>query len=188
MDHDHPDHRFARLGEGLVIFTQAAVAIEPPQGALDNPPLRAHRKALGALGPLDNLQPYGVMPPPRLDPRDQLAGIGLIGPDHPPTRARVPEEGQHGFRPVTIWHTRRGDDDGQEHPERGDPEMPLAAFDRFVDLKAAEPPVSVVLTDWRARIPARGWRRVPAAPRTAPRSTSGIRCQGPSWRQRQKYW
>jgi len=180
MDHDHPDHRFARPGEVLVIFTQAAVAVEPPQGPLDNPPFRAHRKPLGALGPLDHLQTYGVIRPQRLDPCDQLAGIGLIGPDHPQTRELVPEACQHGFSPVTILHTRRGDDDGEDQPERVDEEMPLAAFDLFMDIKAAEPPFSVVFTDWLSIIPALGWRRFPAATRTSPRSKSCIRCQVPS--------
>jgi hypothetical protein len=155
---------------------------------LDNPPLRAHRKAHGALSPFDHLQTYGVMHSQRLNPRDQLAGIGLIGPDHPQTRELVPEECQHGFGTVTILHTRRGNDDGQDQSERVDEEMPLAAFDLFVDIKAAEPPFSVVFTDWLSRIPALGWRRFPAATRTSPRSKSCIRCQVPSCRQRQKYW
>jgi hypothetical protein len=128
------------------------------------------------------------MHPQRLDPRDHLARIRWIGPDHPQARERVPEECQQGFGPVTILHTRRGDNDGQDQPERVDEEMPLAAFDLFVDIKAAEPPFSVVFTDWLSRIPALGWRRLPAATRTSPRSKSCIRCQVPSWRQRQKYW
>jgi hypothetical protein len=66
--------------------------------------------------------------------------------------------------------------------------MALTAFDLFVDIKAAKPPFSVVFTDWLSRIPALGWRRFPAATRTSPRSKSCIRCQVPSWRQRQKYW
>jgi hypothetical protein len=63
--------------------------------------------------------------------------------------------------------------------------MPRAAFALCVGIKAAEPPVAVVLTAWRSRIPARGCRRRPAATRTSPLSQSCIRCQVPSWRQRQ---
>jgi hypothetical protein len=156
MDHAYPNQRFARLGEVLVIFTQAAVAVEPPQGPLDTPPFRAHRKPLGALGPLNNLQTYGVMHPQRLDPRDQLARIRLLGPDHPQTRDFVSENRQHGVGPVTVLHTRRGDDDGQDQAERVDEEMPLAAFDLCVDINAAEPPCSVVFTDWLSRSPELG--------------------------------
>jgi hypothetical protein len=188
MDHDHLDHRVACPGEVRVILTQAAVAVEPPQGPLDNPPCRAHHEPLGALGPLDNLQPYRVMHPQRLDPRDQLAGISRIGPDHPPTRALGPEACQHDCSPVTIWHTRRGADDGQDQPARVNQEMPLAAFALCVGITAAEPPLSVVFTDWLSILPALGWRRFPAATRLAPRRTSCLRGQGPSWRQRQKSW
>jgi hypothetical protein len=180
MDHGDPNHRFTRPGEVLVIFTQTAVAVEPPQGPLDNPPFRTHGKPLGALGPFDNLQAYGVMQPQRPDPCDQLARIRLIGPDHPQTRELVPENCQQGLGPVTILHTRRGDDDGQDQPERVDEEMPLAALDLFVRIKAADPPFSVVFTDWLSMSPAVGWRRLPAAARTSPRNRSCISGQIPS--------
>jgi hypothetical protein len=61
-------------------------------------------------------------------------------------------------------------------------EVALAAFDLLVGIKAAESPFSVVLTDWLSRMPALGWRRLPAAARTSPRSRSCIRCQVPSRR------
>ena len=61
LAHDHPNPRCARAGAVLVIFTQAAGAVEPPRGPLDHPPLRAHRTPLGALGPLHQLWPYGVL-------------------------------------------------------------------------------------------------------------------------------
>jgi hypothetical protein len=188
MDHDHPNHRFARPGEILVIFTQAAVAVEPPQGPLDNPPFRAHRKPLGALGPFDNLQTYGVMHPQRLDPRDQLARIGLIGPDAAEPRKPMAERLQYMLGAIPILHTGRRHYDGEEPPEGVDEEVALAPFDLFMGVKAPEPPFSVVFTDWLSIIPALGWRRFPAATRTSPQSKSCIRCQVPSWRQRQKYW
>jgi hypothetical protein len=56
------------------------------------------------------------MHPQRLVPCDQMACIGLIGPEHPQTRALVLERGQRGFRTVTIMPTRRGDD-GQDQPK-----------------------------------------------------------------------
>ncbi len=146
MDHDHPNHRCARPGEVLISFTQAAGAVEPPQGPLDHPPVRTHRNPLGALGPCDHLPTYGVMLPQCPDPRAQLAGLGLIGPDHAQTRDLVPEECQHGLGTIPIVPTRRGDDHGQDSSAGVDEEMPLAAFALFVDITAAEPPFSGVFT------------------------------------------
>jgi hypothetical protein len=40
-----------------------------------------------------------------------------------------------------------GDDHCQEPPERIDEQVALAAFDLFGDIKGADPPSSVVLTD-----------------------------------------
>jgi hypothetical protein len=37
MDHRRLDHGFAGCRQQLVSFTQASVAIEPPEGALHNP-------------------------------------------------------------------------------------------------------------------------------------------------------
>jgi len=53
--------------------------------------------------------------------------------------------------------------------------MALAALDLFMDLKATEPPFSVVFTDCLSILAALGWRRLPAAIRTSPRSRSCIR-------------
>ena len=100
----------------------------------------------------------------------------------------MPKECQHGFGPSTLVYTRCGDHDGQDASARVDEEMPLAAFDLFVDSNAAEPPVSVVFPDWLSIIPALGWRRFPVATRTSPRSKSCLRGQVLSWRQRQQYW
>ena len=50
--------------------------------------------------------------------------------------------------------------------------MAFAALDLFVRIKAADPPFSVVLTDWLSMIPALGWRCFPLATRTSPRNRS----------------
>ena len=81
---------------------------------------------------------------------------------------------------IAVWHTGGGDDDRQQQAERIDEEVAFAAFDLFVCIEATDPPFSVVLTDWLSMIPALGWRCLPMATRTSPRSRSCIRCQLPS--------
>ena len=55
----------------------------------------------------------------------------------------------------------RGDDDAEEQPERIDEDMALAPLDLFARIKAADPPFSVVLTDWLSMMPALGCRCLP---------------------------
>ena len=92
----------------------------------------------------------------------------------------------HG--PIAVLHTGGRDHDGEEPPSGIDEDMPFAPLDLFVRINAADPPVSVVLTDWLSMMPALGCRCFPAATRTSPRSRSCITCQVPSFRQRQTYW
>jgi hypothetical protein len=92
----------------------------------------------------------------------------------------MPEDLQQQLRPVAVWHTGGGDDDRQQQAERVDEEVAFAAFNLFVRVKAADPPFSVVLTDWLSMIPALGWRCLPVATRTSPRTRSCMSGQVPS--------
>jgi hypothetical protein len=56
MDHRYLDKGYTGFRQEFVIFTQAPVAIEPPEGALDNPPFRDHDEALGLVRTLGDLQ------------------------------------------------------------------------------------------------------------------------------------
>jgi hypothetical protein len=79
-------------------------------------------------------------------------------------------------------HVGSRDHYGQPHPEGIDADGALAALDLGVGLIAVDPPGSVVVMDWLARLPALGWRGRPAATRPAPRRRSGITVQVPSVR------
>src|SRR5687767_1718381 len=98
----------------------------------------------------------------------------------------MPEDLQERYGSIAVLYTGSRHHDGQQQAKRIDEEMAFAAFDLFVCVKAADPPFSVVLTDWLSMRPALGWRCLPEAARTSPRSRSCIRCQLPSWRQIQK--
>ena len=147
MDHGHPDHRLARLGEVFVVFAQPAIPIAPAQGTFDNPAFREHGKALGGRGPRDNLQVHRSIETQPSHPIDQGASIRLIRPDAAQPREPVPEDLQQALGPVAVLDTGRGDDYGEEQPEGIDEEVAFAPFDLLVGIKAAEPPFSVVLTD-----------------------------------------
>ena len=80
VDHRHLDDGFTGFRQQFVIFTQAAVAIEPAEGALDNPPLWNHDKALRFVRALGNLQADRPLRSQRPNPGHQRPGIGPIGP------------------------------------------------------------------------------------------------------------
>jgi hypothetical protein len=147
VDDDDADDDLTSLRLQLVIFAQTPVALEPPPRPLHDPPFRTYFKAPGALGPLDDVQTYGPMPPQRPNPGDQWAGRGLIGPDEPQARTLVLEDGQEIFGAIAVLHTGGGEDHGEQQSHWVHEEVPRAAFDQFVGIKAADAPCSVVLTD-----------------------------------------
>jgi hypothetical protein len=54
--------RQLRAREVLTILDQPAAATEPPEGSLDNPPLRNHHEAFDCVRTFDNLQNYRAGP------------------------------------------------------------------------------------------------------------------------------
>ena len=92
----------------------------------------------------------------------------------------MPEALQQQLRPITVLHASGGDDDRQQQTKRVDEDVAFAAFNLFMRVNAAEPPFSVVFTDWLSRIPALGWRCLPVATRTSPRTRSCMSGQVPS--------
>jgi hypothetical protein len=169
MAHRYPDHSLARLNARLVICAQPTIAVESAQRALHNPLRGQDDKTLGRGRPGNNLQGHWVMHSPGLHPSHETARLGLIGPDAASPGERLPEAHQQMLRPRTILHVGGRYDHHQEQAERVDEERPLAAVDLGVRIQAADPPVSVVLTDWLAMLPARGWRCLPVATRLSPR-------------------
>jgi hypothetical protein len=147
MDHRHLYDRLTGFRQQLIIFTQTPVAIEPAEGALDNPAFGDDHKALDGVGTLCNLQPNGPVRPQGLDPIHQRPGIRPIRPDVPQPRKLVPDALEELLRPVTVLDASGRHHYCQDQPERIDEEVTLAAFDLFACVVAPEPPFSVVLTD-----------------------------------------
>jgi hypothetical protein len=147
MDHHRADHGFTGFRQQLVIFTQAAIAIEPAQGPFHNPALRDDHKALGGVGTLRDLQTDRPLRPQRPDPVYQRPSISPIRPDVPQPAKLVPEDVQESLSPVAVLHTGRRDDHRQHQPEGVNEDVPLAPLDLLARVIAPEPPFSVVLTD-----------------------------------------
>jgi hypothetical protein len=187
MDHCHLDHGFTGGRQQFVIFTQALVAIEPSKRALHNPALRDHDEPFDGIAAFGNPQADRSLRPQGPDPVHQRSGIGSIRPDMSEPPVLVAEDVEELSCVIAILDAGIRLDHRQEQPEGIDQDMPLASLDLFTRVIAAELPFSVVLTDWLSRIQALGWRRLAAATRTSPRSRSCMRCQVPSFRQRQKY-
>jgi uncharacterized protein (TIGR02687 family) len=147
MDHAHLDNSLTRVRQPFVIFAQAPVAIEPPEGPLAHPALGNDHDPLDGVGALGNLQADRPGPPEIPDPVDEGSGIGPSSPARPQPRKLVPQDRQDTFRPVAVLHLGSGDDDGQEPAEGIDQDMPPAPLEVLVRIIAAAPPVSVVLID-----------------------------------------
>ena len=147
MAHHDVDDGFTSFWGQLIVFTQPAVAVEPPQRALDHPPLGDHFKSLGGIGALGDFQPDLAPRAQRPDPLDQRPSISAIGPDEAQPGKLMPEAFQHLRGPSAVLHTGGRDDHGQNQSERVDENMPFAAFDLCAGIVATEPPFSVVLTD-----------------------------------------
>ena len=151
-----------------------------------HPAFRQQEEALGSFGPFDHLL-AGVPPGPSSPhPGDEFPRLRLVNPDHTQAGKAVSQDVQQDHGDVAVLYTGGGDDHREEPPEGIDKDVTLAPLDLFVCIKAADPPCSVVLTDWLSMMPALGCRGLPAATRTSPRRRSCISCQGPSCCQIQK--
>jgi hypothetical protein len=147
MDHGHLDDGFTGVRQQFVIFAQAPVAIEPPEGALHNPALGNDHKPLDGVRALGNLQADRPVPAQPPDPVHQRPGIRPVSPEVPQPSILVPEDLQQRLCSIAVLHTGGRDDDGQDQPEGIDQDMPLAPLDVLVRVIAADPPFSVVLID-----------------------------------------
>jgi hypothetical protein len=109
-------------------------------------------RGIGALGDFQtDLAPRAQRP----DSVDQGPSVGAIGPDRAQPGTLMPQDFRHLLRPIAVLRAG-GRDDGQDQSERADEELPFAAFDLSVGVEAADPPFSVVLTDWLSMTPALG--------------------------------
>lgn len=172
----------------FITFGQTAVAAQPGEGAFDNPPCREEREPLAPLRPFDQRQADFPPRPQAPEPGDKASRRGLIGPDQPHPGATVAGVCQHGHGPSALLDAGGGDHHGRQSAYGRAEDMARAAIDVFGGIIPVEPPLAVVLTDRRARMPAPGGRGLPAAPPPWPRRRSCITCQVPSCGHGRKSW
>jgi hypothetical protein len=177
------------LREHLVVTAHAAVATEPREGALDHPAAGKYFKA-GARRRLTTGRDPGPGGTPlgNLDGEAQLvfgirfeaATIALIDPQVSESREAFSDSSQELLPTLAIVDVRGMDPHCQHEAERVYQQVPLPSVDPLGAVIAADPPFSVVRTDWLSMIPALGVRSRPACPRTSSRRASCIRSQVPS--------
>ena len=143
VNHGNSDPRLRGLRQRLEVFTQPSRAIEPAEGAFDNPAPLHHMKALGVPRAFHNHE--GPLQHGR-DPCDQLAGVAAIGPDELQPREAGDQRCQDRFGPVAILDPRRMHHDDEDQPEDVDDNVALAPADALTAVIASHPPFSVVFT------------------------------------------
>ena len=169
MDHGPVDHRFAALGERLVVLAQSAVTAEPRERSFYNPTLGQDDESRDPAQTLDNLQSPPAEPS---RPAHQLAGVPAVGPDDLESGKKTANLLQHELGPIAVLDVGGVHDDAQDQTEHIDYDVPLSALDFLARVVSAIPPFSTVFTDWLSMIAAVGVGFRPASTRTCLRRAS----------------
>ena len=127
--HRQVNHVLARVGQSLVIFAQPSKAIEPSEGALDNPPLGQQDEAFLLGWALDDVQANPAVGSQFPDPLDQSAGVAAIGPDLQQAREAVGDFFQHQAGAGRILRACGMHDRHQHQTQRIHQQMALAPLD-----------------------------------------------------------
>lgn len=163
-DHGEAQEGERGPGEVLDILGQPAAAVQPAEGALDDPPLRQRLEAAHAVGTLDDLQlPAAKGAHGRRRGRPLITAVGEHALDEREQAPRLPEDRQAA---VAVLDIGRMDAGAQEQAERIDQDVALLALDLLARVIArrigARPPFSAPLTLWLSRIAALGLASLPA--------------------------
>src|SRR6266516_1516392 len=136
----NPKHRemnpsFSARLRAFVISHKASMSHEPAKGALDNPPARQHRKALGRLRALDDF--HFELGPTFLHPGlEVLSRIAAINPNLSHLGEPSCNPLENLLSPVSFRTTGRRDDHAQQQSQSIHQNVPLASVDLFACIKA----------------------------------------------------
>ena len=170
----------------LVLFTQPPIMAKPGKGALHNPTMGQHLKALHLVTLFHDIEHPSIV---LVHPRHQGAGIPAIGTNATDSRQPAPGDGpQHESGTITILHVGLVAHDCPDQPEGVDQDMPFPPVDAFARIVAARPPFCVVFTDWLSRINALGVQLRPTCWRTSLRKVACTRSHVPSSQGTPKSW
>src|SRR6266545_3538831 len=126
----------------FIVSHKAPMSHEPAKRALDNPPARQYRKALGRFGALDDLQ--FELGPVIADPLlKSLPGVAAVYPELSQLGEPSCDPLQNLLSPVSLRTTGRGNDHAQQQSQGIHQNVPLASVDLFAGIKADLAPVAV---------------------------------------------
>jgi hypothetical protein len=156
------------LIEVFPILGQATAAIEPGDGALDNPAFGQDEETLGLVGAFDDFDVEPAQRPGRgvLELRPLITAIGIeLAQEREPAEQAAQQQ-----RPaVTILNVGRMNDGMQQQTLRVYQDMALLALDllaRVIPVRIDRgPPFSALLTLWLSMIAAVGLASRPACSR-----------------------
>lgn len=157
------------MGAGAVLDVsgEAPAAVQPAEGAFDDPALGEGDEALGGTGPLDDLERRagGLA--------NGGGGVGAlvaaVGDDAFQERKEPAHLLQHRQAAVAVLDVGRQDVHPEHQPERINDGMALAPFDLLAGVVAhgirAFPPLSALLTLWLSMTAVVGLASLPACSR-----------------------
>src|SRR6266498_592942 len=126
----------------FIVSHKTPMSHEPAKRALDNPPARQYRKALGRFGALDDLQ--FELGPVIADPLLKgLPGVAAVYPELSQLGEPSCDPLQNLLSPVSLRTTGRGNDHAQQQSQGIHQNVPLASADLFAGIKTDLAPVAV---------------------------------------------
>ena len=150
-------------GEGFAvevfpILCQPAAAVEPCDGALDDPAFGQHEEALGLIGAFDDLD---LELGQRLLRRslEQRTLIAAIGVELAQKRIEAEQRCHQQRTAIAVLDIGGVDDGMHQEPQCIDENVPLLALDllaRIVARRVRDPPFSALFTLWLSMIAAVG--------------------------------
>src|SRR5512134_463923 len=168
-DADHGDLDEGEVGSDAVfdVFGEASAAVEPTEGAFDDPALRQDDEALGSVRSFDDLQRCagGLA-----DGACRVGAlIGAVGDDALQEREQPADLLQYGQAAVPVLDVGRKDGHPQHQAERIHDRMALAPLDLLAGIVTDRirgfAPLSALLTLWLSTIAVVGLASLPACSR-----------------------
>ena len=122
------DKGFGGLGQALIVLGEAAIAVGPGDGTLDDPALGQKDKAFLAGFACDDLD---VNVKVALDEVDKLTLIGTVGKELLEARIALGECEHEPLAAFTIGNIGAVDENAQQQSHGINQEVPLASGDPF---------------------------------------------------------
>ena len=145
--------------DAFPVLGEPSTSVKPGDGALDDPTLGQHDKALGLVGSFDDLRFETRQDAGQGAMKDRPV-IGAVGEQFSQERKQAEQRREQCEAAVAILNIGGGDDAVQKQALRIDQNMPLLALDQLARIEAvridARPPFSALFTLWLSMMQAVG--------------------------------